>query len=119
MAAPDNTPGWGSLDAKTLVHVATELLVVGGISYYFNRRIGELDQQVKKLKEENEMMGKVLEKHDQVLGMLLNRNQPLPSSSHSPSPTRRNLSDEEMDEILQQEKKALKSKTSKEKHGEE
>ena len=71
------------LDTKTLVHVGVELVVVGGLAFWFQRKtslqqqeINNLRDELSKVKEVLNSQGKMLAQYDQILGQLMGRRGP-------------------------------------------
>lgn len=63
-----------NVDTQTLIHVGTELVIIGGLSFWFNKKLGDLQTQnlilEKRLKEMEsviEQQQKILESHEMAL----------------------------------------------------
>lgn len=62
------------MDTKTLIHVGIETVVIGGITFYFKRKIDTLEGEIQLLREQNiklqqnlDTLARVLEQHDRYL----------------------------------------------------
>ncbi len=83
-----------NIKTQTLIHVATELIVVGGLTVWFNKRISLLQEEIIALQEKNsrcesilEQQGQLLAKHEQIFRHLLGESSsPIPSSKIPPRP---------------------------------
>ena len=110
-----------SINTQTLVHTGIELVVIGGLTFWFNRKlalcqneINELQDKVTKYEELFNQQGTVIAHHDQILRQLLGENPRQLSGQkqsfniqQSQSPISRppppDVSTEYLDEILKSE----------------
>lgn len=87
-----------SVDTKTLVHVGVELVVVGGLTFWFQRKTALQQEEIDRLKEHlakaEEVInrqGELLAKHDHIIGQLIggkpHSSLPQPSQVRSRPPT--------------------------------
>jgi hypothetical protein len=80
-----------SIDTKTLIHIATELVVVVGISFWLNRKINNLetillerDQKILQLIDVLEKQSKLLMYHDSIFSKMgFGRPKPIPQGDDS------------------------------------
>lgn len=56
-----------NLDTQTLIHVGTELVVVGGIAFWLNKRIGAVDAKYDELVRRLAAYEEIIEKQNQML----------------------------------------------------
>ena len=68
-----------NLDTKTLVHVGVELVVIGGLSFWFQRKctlqqeeINGLKEEIANMKEIINRQGTMLANHERILNQLIN-----------------------------------------------
>lgn len=54
-------------NTQTLVHVGTELVVIGGVTFWLNKKISSLEERVKELETKNAEYEKILSNHGQIL----------------------------------------------------
>lgn len=62
------------MDAKTLIHVGAEIVVIGGISFWFHKRIGDQNAIITKITDENK---KLTERVENLEKMLMQQHQEL------------------------------------------
>lgn len=67
-----------NLDMQTLIHVGTELVIIGGISFWLNRRIGAIDSKcedlLKKIAAYEDIISQqqaLLQRHEQIFQRIL------------------------------------------------
>lgn len=83
-----------NLDTQTLVHIGTELVIIGGVVYWTNRRIGSLEARIddlqKKLIQYEDLLGRqqqILSMHENILSRLgVRPPPPQHSSAQTPRP---------------------------------
>ena len=78
-------------DNKFLIHVVGELVIVGGVSLFFKKKIDGISKEVGELREELKKMATVLTQHHQILAggrpqapPPPRQYQPVPRQSHHP-----------------------------------
>ena len=78
------------MDAKTLIHVGAEIIVIGGVSFWFHKRIGDQNAIITKLVDDNKKLHERVDALEQTvhhLIQLLNGQQHVHSpQQHHPSP---------------------------------
>jgi hypothetical protein len=124
------------MDMKTLIHVGVEVVVIGGITFHFQRKISKLEGELQlmrdeniKMREEMKMLARIISAHDEFL-----RGGNTRTSSHQqsfsnvnrphehPPPQQKmandssveqeeEIPDEELDALLGEELSDLKEKT--------
>lgn len=74
-------------DTKTLVHVGTELLVIGGLTFWFQRKTSMQQEEIENLREKIARLEEVIERHDQIFQSILGGRPPqFPPQKQSQSP---------------------------------
>ena len=56
-----------NLDTQTLIHVGTELVIVGGIAFWLNKRIGAVDAKYEDLLKRLVAYEEIIEKQNQMI----------------------------------------------------
>jgi hypothetical protein len=118
------------MDMKTLIHVGVEVVVIGGITFHFQRKISKLEGELQlmrdenlKMREEMKMLARVISAHDEFLrggnaNMMRTSQQQHPrqqsfsnvKQQHEPSPIPKQTTineEEEEEEIPDEELDAL------------
>jgi hypothetical protein len=74
------------LDKKVIIHVCTELVIIGGITFWLNNKINNQDTIIAELKKENEKLAARIAK---IENFLLNAtgSQPAPAETPAPPPS--------------------------------
>jgi hypothetical protein len=79
-----------NIDIKTLVHVGVEVVIIGGLTFWFQKKtslqqeeINNLRSELSKAKEVINRQGKILSQHEEILKQLLNGNSNMFTSSSS------------------------------------
>jgi hypothetical protein len=120
------------MDMKTLIHVGVEVVVIGGITFHFQRKISKLEGELQLLRDENikmreemKMFARIISAHDEFLrGAVprqppsqIHRQQPVseinrPHVSENTTTTieEEEIPDEELDALLGDELSDLKEK---------
>ena len=60
-----------SLQTQTLIHVGVELVIIGGMTFWINRKTGSLQRQIDELKNIIEEQQKLIVRHEQMLAHIL------------------------------------------------
>lgn len=71
------------MDSRLLIHVGSELVLLGGIVVYFNKQISELRRENEDLKGKLQNMGQALTQHSQILTTLIENHPELFPQNHS------------------------------------
>ncbi len=105
------------MDTKTAIHIGTEVVVIGGLAFYFNKQISGLKAQNVALAKRVEQLTDVIKHHDQILQALIDGRQGGGGGSGGRNPTARRRShpqqppkgftDEELDLELNEEYQKL------------
>lgn len=97
-----------SLDTTTLIHIGVEIVVIAGITYWHHKNISSLREEVIQMRqiiEENKKIinaqGQLLMTHDQVL-----RGNIKPNSPPKEEP---DITNDELDSLLESELNSLKN----------
>ena len=101
------------MDTKTIVHIGTEVIVIGGLTFYFTKQINDLKTQNAALLQRVNQLTEVLQQHDQILHTLVERNsqrinprRPQPRQ-RQPAQSKIGFTPEELDQELGDELKKL------------
>lgn len=106
-----------SVDSKTLVHVGVEFVVIGGVTFWLNKRISSVQEEVLELRKKVEsyetviqQQSRLINRHEEMLSQIFNPNhrqerspQTQPSTSHNPKQKSFVEEEEEEDEIPPEE----------------
>ena len=118
-----------SLDKKTLIHAGIELIAFGGLTVWMMKKTGGLQDKITLLEQENSQLKEALRshqqalmKHEQILNMIIgeppqgNHLREMPPVTTSPpantrqfvkpEPEPEDVSDEELDKIIEMEEKS-------------
>ena len=84
------------MDTKTMIHAGVEIVIIGGIAFYFNKRIGALEQgignavenarRIKELEDTIASQQDIIAKHEQVINYFASMLNRLPQSMFSQNP---------------------------------
>jgi hypothetical protein len=85
------------LENKQIIHIATEVVVLMGITFYFSSKNKKLFKHIEELSHKVEDLEDILQKHEQIIRQLvqtINSKQPTKPTINksSPSPTQKNTS---------------------------
>ena len=72
------------MDTKTVIHVGTEVVVIGGLTFYFSKQISELKAQNVVLTKRVDQLTEVLKNHVQLLQALVDDRQGRPPQGGRP-----------------------------------
>ena len=61
-----------SIETKQIIHIASEVLVIGGITFYFENKIGKLNDKVDELQSIIQQQSEMIQQHDNLILKLLN-----------------------------------------------
>ena len=85
-----------SIDSKTLVHVGVEFVVIGGVTFWLNKRISGIQEEVLELRKKVEsyenviqQQSRLINRHEEMLSQIFNPNH---QKSTRPPPTKHNTS---------------------------
>jgi len=56
-----------SIDNKTLIHIGAEFVIIGGVTFWLNKRIGDLQTHVLELRKEVETYKNIISQQSQLL----------------------------------------------------
>jgi|UniRef100_A0A6C0D070 hypothetical protein len=56
---------------KQIIHIATEIIVIGGLTFYFNQKHNKMVKQIDELKSLIEQQNLILQKHEQIIQTLV------------------------------------------------
>jgi len=56
---------------KQIIHIATEIIVIGGLTFYFNQKHNKMVKQIDELKNVIEQQNLILQKHEQIIQTLV------------------------------------------------
>lgn len=68
------------IDTKLIAHVSAEIIVIGGITFYFSRQIKDLQNRVENLEKENSFYRQAIETHESYLRDILGAPNPRPTT---------------------------------------
>mgnify|MGYP001559157532 FL=1 len=74
------------MDTKLVVHAGTEIIVIGGMFIYFNKKINIINDKLDKMEKNINYLANVLQAHDRIL----DSNNQRPQPQHTPPPKARN-----------------------------
>ena len=57
---------------KQIIHIAAEIIVIGGLTFYFNQKHKKVVKQVEELNQRLEQQNMILQKHEQIIQRLVN-----------------------------------------------
>jgi len=55
------------IDTKLTIHVACEILIIGGVTFYFHKKMSGMDKRLKELEQKNDFFQKAIETHEAYL----------------------------------------------------
>lgn len=61
-----------SIDKKTILHIASEIIVIGGISFYFSAKNKQCQEKISILEHKIQQQELIIQNHEQLLLKLLN-----------------------------------------------
>ena len=73
------------MDAKTIIHVGAEILVIGGVSFWFHKRIGDQNVIITKLVDDNKKLTERIDALERFVTEQHQMIQQLMSGYHQPS----------------------------------
>ncbi len=95
-------------DTKLLAHAGIEMVVIGGVAFYYYKQISGLNERIKNLEAQNESLIKAVQEHDSYFREILtpgSRSGPKtksrksrPRPTPSPHKSKTFVDDEEIDE---------------------
>lgn len=71
------------LDKKVLIHVCTELIIIGGIAFWLNSKINSQEATIARLEKENKELAERLKKIEIFLQNIYGQQQSSPTSKPS------------------------------------
>jgi hypothetical protein len=71
-----------SLDKKMIIHIASELIILGGVTFWLNSKINSKDERISALEKENKELKLRLERIERFLSNAAGG----PPPPHTPSP---------------------------------
>lgn len=122
-ASPSASGGMLSLlNNPTLIHISAEILLFGGLVFWFNRKMSSMREEIDSQKKMMSQMQQAVIKHEQLLAMILGK-KPIPPPNQTPQPHRspppqqaspraneeiqEEDNSEDLDNILEEEMKSL------------
>lgn len=78
-----------TLDKKTMIHVAAELVIVGGVTFWLNSKINGQYEALTKLQKENAELRARLERIEQFLAQATGQGPPRPPPQGGGKPKRK------------------------------
>jgi len=86
-----------AIDKKTMIHVAAELVILSGVTFWLNSKINSRDERIAKLEKENKELKMRLERIETFLAQMTGRAPPpnRPPPSHPPSDPGTNSGEDE------------------------
>lgn len=61
-----------SIDTKQIIHIASEIAVIGGITVYFMNKTERLSEKIEELKELIKQQQEIIQQHDNLILKLMN-----------------------------------------------
>lgn len=52
------------IDTKLAIHVGVEVLIIGGVSFYFHKKMKKLEERLENLEKQNDFYRKAFETHE-------------------------------------------------------
>ncbi len=101
------------IDNKLIIHVVSELVIVGGIAFYLNNKIKSQSERISQLESQNLYLKQMCESHDALLKSLTGKKNVRPQPQKKPSkPIAQNVQTEELDEEEELEEELKNNLTS-------
>lgn len=76
------------IDTKLVAHIGAELVIIGGITFYFHKKIKDLSEKVENLEKQNDFYRQAIETHESYLRDLIGTH---PQRNHNNRPRRGRL----------------------------
>ena len=61
-----------SIDTKQIIHIASEIAIIGGITVYFMNKTNKLSEKIEELKEQIQQQQEIIQQHDNLILKLMN-----------------------------------------------
>jgi len=92
------------IDNKLMIHVVSELVVVGGIAFYLNNKIKSQSERISQLESQNLYLKQMCENHDMILKNLSGKKnvkpQQPPKKPSKPTVQTEEIEEDELEEEL-------------------
>lgn len=99
-----------SIDKMTMVHIAGEVIVIGGLTFWMNKRISGLQEEIAELRQQIEQQNQLLSQHEMIFRQMFNGQK----SRNLPPPVEPDISTEDLDSALGDELNNIQKERSKE-----
>lgn len=99
-----------SIDKMTMVHIAGEVIVIGGLTFWMNKRISGLQEEIAELRQQIEQQNQLLSQHEMIFRQMFNGQK----SRNLPPPDEPDISTEDLDSALGDELNNIQKERSKE-----
>ncbi len=77
-----------SVDTKTMIHVGVEIVVIGGITFYLNKRISGVQEEIGLLREKVESLETIIQQQNQMISQHENILRQIMGASQGPTQQR-------------------------------